>query len=667
MTKFNEPKPPLSEAMALHQQGRLEQAIAAYRTALQKAPAHIGTLNLLGIALIQMGKLQEAAKTIQQAIRSDPNQPSAHYNLGTVLQAMNLHEEALHSYEASLALKPDARTQNNIGATLKSLERVGEAEVAYRTAIALDPNYAEAYVNLAKVTFERRSYEETVSLGEKALTLNPKLPEAYAIIGSALNMLGRINEAVHAYDQAIRLNPTKLEPYVGAGYALADAGFSERAIPYLEEAARLQPESAATRFKLAACLKYIKRHREAEIEAEKGFALPLNGFEDESSITTYFQVSNRPEKAIIHAKRALSLSLDSSVAHLACAISLRDLGRTEEALAHLEECLRLAPDQIMAAYDKAMINLSFGKFEDAWKGYEHRFSDKISHSSANIYTAARWNGGHLAGKLIVWGEQGLGDQILHASIVRDALPFVKSMCLVVTPRLVELFTRSFPDVEVHSSDDEPGAIVADAQIPIASLGTFFRRSWSDFLRKPYLVANAERVSRLRNTTRRNNHCVIGISWRSGNPQFGDHKTAKLEEFVPLLKNPKMKFVNLQYGDTKDEISTQRAKMNLEIQCVDEIDNTNDIDGLAALIGACDAVVTVSNTTAHIAGAMGKPVWIMIPYAQGRFWYWFMDRRDSPWYPEARICRQQPGQSWADLVESITPEIMEFAAKLKAKD
>jgi ADP-heptose:LPS heptosyltransferase len=123
-------------------------------------------------------------------------------------------------------------------------------------------------------------------------------------------------------------------------------------------------------------------------------------------------------------------------------------------------------------------------------------------------------------------------------------------------------------------------------------------------------------------------------------------------------------VDLQYGDTAAEIEAVRGEFGVAVKHLDEIDNTNDIDGLAALIGACDVVLTVSNTTAHIAGALGKPVWVMVPHGQGRLWYWFHERADSPWYPEMRICRQQKGQSWADLIASAVSQIADFVQASK---
>jgi ADP-heptose:LPS heptosyltransferase len=268
--------------------------------------------------------------------------------------------------------------------------------------------------------------------------------------------------------------------------------------------------------------------------------------------------------------------------------------------------------------------------------------------------------------LLIWGEQGLGDQIIYASMISDAQKRADKIVLEVEPRLISLFKRSFPKAEVRPLLPELNEDGISAHTPIGSLGGLFRLHWSDFLQRAYLIADQARAKELHSLLQPNKKCVIGISWRSMNKKAGEHKTALLRDFASMLLSPEIGFVDLQYGETADELDAIQKEFGVAIRHVDEIDNKNDIDGLAALIEACDAVVTVSNTTAHIAGALGKPVWILIPHGQGRIWYWFKDRKDSPWYPGARIVRQQPGQSWADLVASIAPEISEFARDLKPK-
>jgi hypothetical protein len=241
-------------------------------------------------------------------------------------------------------------------------------------------------------------------------------------------------------------------------------------------------------------------------------------------------------------------------------------------------------------------------------------------------------------------------------MIPDAAADAGALTVEVEPRLIPLFARSFPGVRLRSLADDAKEVRADAHIPLGGLGELYRQSTGDFPRRAYLAADKARAEKLRHLLHADRKTVIGVSWRSANPKFGMHKTAQLRDFSPLFTRADVRLVDLQYGDTAAELQAIRDEFGVAIAHLDEIDNTRDIDGLAALIDACDAVLTVSNTTAHIAGALGKPVWVMVPYGQGRLWYWFGEREDSLWYPRMRICRQQPGQSWADLVAAIAPRI-----------
>jgi hypothetical protein len=146
--------------------------------------------------------------------------------------------------------------------------------------------------------------------------------------------------------------------------------------------------------------------------------------------------------------------------------------------------------------------------------------------------------------------------------------------------------------------------------------------------------------------------VIGLSWISKAPIGGAQKSAKLVDFASLLRLPGYRFVDLQYGDTSAERDAVERALGIRIERLHDIDTTNDLDGLAALMGACDAVVTVSNTTAHLAGALGRPTVVMVPHGHARIWYWFRDRDESPWYPRVRVWRQRRGQAWSELVAEV---------------
>ena len=275
------------------------------------------------------------------------------------------------------------------------------------------------------------------------------------------------------------------------------------------------------------------------------------------------------------------------------------------------------------------------------------------------YQAPLWDGGALDGPLVVWGEQGLGDQILYASMIPDLKARVPSTVLEVPKRLVSLFARSFPGI-----DGDPDARTLCMPVRTRRIfrsarsgcicephGTIFRKRRAASS-KPILSRRAALRKRLKTDDR----LIVGLSWRSANKTLEKAKSAGLHAFEPLLKLPNCRFVDLQYGDTSAERAAVARDIGVDIEHLDDIDNFNDIDGLAALITACDFVVTVSNTTAHLAGALGKETYVLVPFGQARMWYWFHDRADNPFYPDIKIRRQAKTHDWASLMAPLADEI-----------
>jgi tetratricopeptide (TPR) repeat protein len=661
----------LSRAIAFHQQGRAQDAIPLYRNFLRANRKHIGAANLLVVALMQAGRLEEAVEAGQRALQLDPSQASTHYNLGTILQRLNRDEQAIGYFETAVKLNPkDFQAYNNLGVVLKALGRSNDAIGAFRKAKDLRPDFVEAHSNLASALSVTARYDEAIEAAKKALEIDPGLAEAYLTIGNALVNQEKTIEALEAFDKAIKLQPHRYEAYYCAGNALMSIHFEDRAVEHFRLAILLNPDSAAAHFMLAICLHSLNRYDEAAIEAEKALALLEEGSGDAEthlSAGKYLLLVNLEERALAHFERVLSFDPNSGTAILNRAKIMAFLHREEEALRLVDRVIARKPDSQELKSVKAMTALSIGQFREGWDLYEDRFSEESALMlPLRKYSVPRWDGQPLSEPLLIWGEQGIGAEILHASILPDAIRRAAQIVLEVEPRLIPLFKRSFPMLKIRALTPEVNEDSIAVHSPIGSLGRFFRQSWEDFPRSPYLVADRERAGRLRDAVHANERCVIGISWRSTNSRTGHYKTAHLQDFAPLLRQPALGFVDLQYGDTAADLQAVRDELAISIQHIDEIDNKEDIDGLAALIEACDAVVTISNATAHVAGALGKPVWILIPRGQGRHWYWFKDRKDSPWYPGARIVRQQPGQSWADLVASIVPEISEFARGLQSK-
>jgi ADP-heptose:LPS heptosyltransferase len=279
------------------------------------------------------------------------------------------------------------------------------------------------------------------------------------------------------------------------------------------------------------------------------------------------------------------------------------------------------------------------------------------HVPPRSYSQPRWNGQRVRGALLVWGDQGIGDQILHAGMIPELAVHADSIVLEVESRLVPLLARSFPTVRVVGLGSELYAGQVDAHAPLGGLGKFLRTTFDAFPRRQqgYLTADSLRVEELRRRLASDQRLVVGLSWISRNSEFGRFRSIRLRDFEPLLKLPGCRFIDLQYGDTKDEREAARRETGIQVERLEDVDNTHDIEGLAALISACDFVITADNTTVHLAGALGKPTWVLVPHGHARIWYWFNGRDDSPWYPRVRVHRQRKGQTWAELIVSIASD------------
>jgi ADP-heptose:LPS heptosyltransferase len=239
----------------------------------------------------------------------------------------------------------------------------------------------------------------------------------------------------------------------------------------------------------------------------------------------------------------------------------------------------------------------------------------------------------------------------------------------IEPRLAGLFARSFPDAEIVAMQRELYTGPIAAHEPIGGLLRYLRPGFDAFPRweQGYLLPDQDRVRALRSRLSADGRRVIGLSWISRNKKFERNKSAQLRDFAPLLRLPNCRFIDLQYGNTEAVRAAVQRELGVSVERLHDIDTMNDLEGLAALVAACDSVLTVSNTTAHLAGAVGAPTWVMVPFGRGHLWYWFVDRPQSPWYPRVQVAFQRPGRSWLELVAAITPAIAAAMAERAAAE
>ena len=367
-----------------------------------------------------------------------------------------------------------------------------------------------------------------------------------------------------------------------------------------------------------------------------------------NNIGNVYRELGEPEKALQSYERAIALKPNYPKVFNNRGTSFRDLGLFDEALESYRQAISLEPDYATAHWNIGLLHLLFGRFKEGWAYYD--WGLKNGQRSPSFQSKKpRWTPEvKLRGRLLVYAEQGLGDEIMFGALLRPLLTRGIAVTLMIDPRLEPLLARSLEgDLQFVHRGAKFEEDSYSHQCPMASLCEFFCTTEPSLKGlHPYLRPSEARVTEMRRAIaahRTDRDLVCGISWRSGGARSGVRRSMQLGELLSKVRQPGMVFVNLQYGRCDEEILAAQAQLGVNVLSIPGLDTKADIDGLAALISACDAVVSVDNTTVHLAGALGKPTHVLL--AHNADWRWMRARADSPWYPSVSLHRSIHRQRW----------------------
>ncbi|MFP6721479.1 MAG: hypothetical protein VCF25_14605 [Candidatus Poribacteria bacterium] len=308
-----------------------------------------------------------------------------------------------------------------------------------------------------------------------------------------------------------------------------------------------------------------------------------------------------------------------------------------------------------------MLQLLQGDFENGWKQYQYRWKYEKFPSEYREFPQPSWYGSNLSGKtILVWAEQGIGDEIMFASMLNDLLQMNANIMVECEYRLVSLFQRSFPNIQFLSRENPPNSQLLNPnihyQIPMGSLGQWLRINQDNFKQSHpyYLIACPDKVSKLRNKYQQlaNKKQLVGISWKSTgiNQRRALAKSIPLRGRILILSQSNCYFINLQYSDVELELTQLQSTPNLTIYQDQEINPLTHLDDFAAQISALDLIISIDNSTVYMAGALGKKVWTLLPYVPD--WRWMLDREDTLWYPTMKLFRQSKIGDWQDPFQQL---------------
>ena len=688
----------LTNALALHQAGRLAEAEKAYRKVLDIQSDQFDSLHLLGVILFQRGDPAAAVEQIDRALKRNPDHAAALNDRGNALLTLRRCEQALASYDRALALQPGyADALCNRGAALHALKRYDEALAACDRTIALQPDYAEAYSNRGNTLRELRRYGEAVEACDRALALTPGFAEAHCNRGSSLHALRQFDEALVSFDRALALRPAYAEAHCNRGVTLHALKRHADALAACNRAIALQPDYAEAHANRGNVLRELRRHAEAVEACDRALALApdhvealcfrgnaLHGMQrfEEALVSFDRAIELRPAYADAHCNRGaalhalkrydqalaacdrcIALQPDHAQAHCNRGVTLQDLMRCDEALASYDRALALQPDFAGAHNNAALCRLLVGDYERGWREHEWRWQTDQFAGERRSFPQPLWLGsGEIEGKtILVYAEQGFGDTLQFCRYVPLIAARGARVVLEVQRPLQEVMRTLEGAAQVISRGEPPPAF--DLHCPLLSLPLALRTRLDTIPAcTPYLAAPLDKVRAWRDRLGGHGKRRVGLVW-AGNPRkelancnlIDAIRSMEFAQLGPLLELPGCEFYSLQKGD--DAVAQLRSSP-VRQRVVDWADDLHDFSDTAALVENLDLVIAVDTAVAHLAGALNKPVWLLNRYST--CWRWLLDREDSPWYPTARLFRQDVDRRWDGVVARVCAALCEYA-------
>ncbi|WP_221763717.1 tetratricopeptide repeat protein [Methyloradius palustris] len=664
-----------------------QEGLASIKRAILIKPDHAEAHYNLGNVYSELGHSDEAITEYQQAISIKPDYANAYNNLGNVFNVSKRTDEAIACYQQALLLHPDfSQAYNGLGIAFGEQKNFEAAVDAYQHAIRLKPNFADAHNNLAVARKELGLTELAIESFKNAITFRPDYADAHIALGNILNEQGRFDEAISSYKDALAIRQD-VEAAFKLGNALNALNRFDEALPYYELALSINPDFADAHNSLGVALSEVERFEEAFAAYNKALVIEPDHFIALNNLGNTLIDVGQYDRAIDCFKRLLSINHDFADAYNGWGNALNELEQVEDAIVCYQQALAIKPDYVRAIYNFGVVLARLRKFDEALEQYESALSIQPDFTEAQwnrglIYLLhGQWlNGWHdykmrwqlkgatqlpvtsypqwlgdqsIAGKkLLIQFEQGFGDAIQMLRYV-NLLEAQGVECWIQSPpQLSKLVSRSFQGA--HVLEGNVFSEHLDYRIPVMSL-PLAMKTFSEAAipnSTPYLIADSARIGYWKKQLSSASVATVGLVWRGNSSHKNDrNRSIALAEYIPLiLANPLIQFVTLQQDLAAQERDQLKPHNNVRILDKELI----DFDETSAVMSALDLVITVDSAPAHLAGALGKPTWILLCFAGE--WRWLHERTDSPWYPSATLFRQSNRGNWTEVITQVNHEL-----------
>lgn len=645
----------LLEGLAHHREDRLEQADRCYASALEQFPRHPDALHLSGVRARQRGDLEASVRLISAAIRENPTMGLYHHNLACTFTLLKRDIDAVASLLQAIQLNPaDLESMLMLSERLIVLDRQDEALAIYEKIYALAPDSKAAFLGQGGRLAAEGDLEAAIAVYQEAVRHFPNAWDTNFGLGLALCEAKRAREARDVFQRAAQLNPSARNLGV-IGLTLHRAGEVDAAREFYLRAIHLDASDTETLSNLGALLIDQDQLKAAEGLLRRAIELDPNALNAYSNLATTLTRQGDVAGAVACFQKVLMTNPKHVPALSSLGFMHDSLGDEEGAEAFFRLAFEVEPDAPNVQFNLSATLLSHGDFTRGWNFYERRWELRQFVKRPRRTLQPQWQGESIRGKRIfLYPEQGLGDTIQCVRYVPLLAARGAEVILEVQPGLERLMKSIAGVSHVHRPGQYRGSY--DLHCPLMSLPRAFGTDLSNIPADvPYLTPDSLDVERWAERVD-SPGLRVGLVW-SGNPSHTRDRlrSIPLQQLREILAVPGVRFYALQKGPGLRQL-TEVAESLRPVVLDEEL---KDFGDTAAAIANFDLVITVDTAVAHLAGALGKPVWILV--AKSADWRWLRDRTDSPWYPTAKLFRQEVLGDWTDVLEQLRADLEAFAA------
>ncbi len=608
--------------LALFSLGRMDDALGALDKAAAINPSSPLIRHNYGIVLLEAGRADQAVYQLHEAISLNPGFTEAHFNLGNALMQMKRPQDAVFHYERTLSNNPGhVNALYNMGIALKECCRFPLAIEILQRLLNIKPDHKQGLFQLALTYQISGNLDAAVESYHALLKIEPGFPGASYNLGVCYHELSRFEDAITCFKQAISINPKDARAFNYLGLSLEETG---------------QPEEAAASYRKAIMLDNSLR-------------------EAHSNLANMLMNQGKYDQAINAYQESVSLDPDFFIGWYNLGNCYMELNRLDDAAAMYQKAIKIKADFVEAHWNLSHVLLKQGNYKEGFQEYMWRWKRKDA--PALDFTAPLWNKKTLHnGSLLVHTEQGLGDAIQFVRYIPLLRRYAGEIILACDKSLIDLFIHNrIADKVIDKISIKNIGGTYDAHIPLLNLPALFTDSVHAIpCDIPYLKPQKILVDYFENIVADNDRLKVGLVWK-GNPNHKNdrNRSCRPADLVPLLNIPGTSFFSLQ----KDNSAT--ALEDFENMVADLSKELKTFSHTAAVIHHLDIVITVDTSVAHLAGAMGKPVWLLLPYVPE--WRWLLNANTTPWYPTMTLYRQSSRGDWSSPVNNIKNHLEKIAA------